>query len=100
MKTWIALLKLTEKGISQVSQSPKRVSAARKIAQGMGIDMVGVYWTIGSYDGVAILKAPDEQAATAFLLHLGKAGYVRSETLLAYEASEFQEVLAKMEAAG
>jgi uncharacterized protein with GYD domain len=34
-----------------------------------------VYWTVGPYDVVLVIEAPDEQSATAFIL---EAGFLRN----------------------
>src|SRR5262249_40887453 len=36
--------------------------------------VTNVFWTLGAYDGLLIFEAPDDETATALMLHLGKAG--------------------------
>ena len=56
----------------------------------------GVYWTLGQYDTVIILDAPDETALTAFGLEFGKAGNHRTQTLRAFSQTEMGAVLNKV----
>ena len=56
-----------------------------------------VYWTLGQYDIVFTLEAPDDVAAAALGLSLGKMGNVRTQTLRAFDAAEVGKVLEKTE---
>ena len=55
-----------------------------------------VYWTVGPYDGVGIMDAPDDESATATLLWLGSAGNVRTTTMRAFDANEMARVLERV----
>ena len=57
--------------------------------------MKGIYWTLGQYDTVAIIDAPDEMALTAFLA-FGKAGNHRTQTLRAFSQAEMDAILTKI----
>ena len=60
--------------------------------------MTQIYWTLGHYDLVAIIEAPDDKSATAFTLAIGAAGNIRTETLRAFDAEEMDKILEKMRA--
>jgi uncharacterized protein with GYD domain len=62
----------------------------------MGGQMKDLYWTVGSYDLVAISEFPDDQTGTAFLLAVGAQGNVRTTTMRAYNADEMSEIIAKV----
>ena len=49
--------------------------------------------TLGAFDGVIVLEAPDEETATAALLHLGALGNTRTQTACAFDAAEMQKIL-------
>jgi uncharacterized protein with GYD domain len=55
--------------------------------------VAGQYWTLGASDGVLVLEAPNEETATAALLHLGSLGNMRTQTARAYDPAEMQKVL-------
>jgi uncharacterized protein with GYD domain len=40
-----------------------------------------MYWTLGAFDGVILMEAPDEATVTAAMLHLGSLGSVRRSAL-------------------
>ena len=96
MATFISKIQLTDQGMKHIKDTCKRAEDFRSAAAGMGAEVKNVYWTMGSFDGLVILEAPDAETATAVMLHLGSAGNAHTETLRAYEASEMAEVLAKL----
>jgi uncharacterized protein with GYD domain len=55
-----------------------------------------LYWTLGSYDVVAIVDSPDVETITAIGLSLGKLGNVRTETLRAFDKAEMAAILKKV----
>lgn len=96
MATYVVLATFTDQGIRNVKQTTERAEAARAMAQKLGVTMREIYWTLGQYDLVTIIDAPDEAALTAFGLSLGSAGNVRSQTLRAFNKDEMGRILAKM----
>ncbi len=73
MPSYVVLLNWTDKGISSVKETIQRADSAAELAQQHG-GSLQVYWTVGAYDLVAILEAPDDESATAFLLQVGTRG--------------------------
>ena len=96
MATYVLLLNFTDQGIRNVKDTTKRAEAFKSIADKAGGKVKEVYWTLGQYDGVLIIEAPDEATATALGLSLGSLGNVRTQTLRAFSAEEIGRVLAKM----
>lgn len=96
MATFISTIKFTDQGMKAVGQTTKRVVAIKGAAKKLGVKVVNVYWTVGSYDGVLIFDAPDDPAAAAFLLQLGSQGNVRTTTNRAYTSSEIEQMLPKI----
>ena len=92
MASYVVLGKFTDQGIKTVKDSPTRAEAFKKVCEGVGARLVGVQWTIGAYDLVAMLEGTEE-AVTAALLKLGSAGNVSTQTLRAYSADEFKAIL-------
>lgn len=96
MATYIALSSFTDQGIRNVKDSTKRADAVKEAAKKYGAKMTQIYWTLGHYDLVAIIEAPDDTSATAFALAIGTAGNVRTQTLRAFSKEEMNGILAKM----
>lgn len=55
-----------------------------------------LYWTMGTYDVVAIIEAPDDESAAAFLLGIGSLGNGRTTTLRACDQEEMLSILGKL----
>ena len=96
MAKYVTLNNFTDQGIRAVKESPSRAKAAIEAAEGMGVRVLGVYYTQGPYDIIVISEADDEKAATAFGLATGAQGNVRSTTMRAWDPDEFAEIVALM----
>ena len=88
MATFITTLQFTEQGIKAVRDTCDRAAAFKATAKKLGVKVTGIYWTLGAFDGVIVCEAPDEETATAALLHLGSLGNIRTQTARAFDAAE------------
>jgi uncharacterized protein with GYD domain len=95
MAGFIVLCNWTEQGIKDFKDSPSRVDAFNEQMSGLGVSIKDIYWTLGPYDLVVVVDAPDDAAGTAALLALGALGNIRSTTLRAFDRSEFEQIVAK-----
>jgi len=96
MPTFITAMNYTEQGIKGVKDTTKRAAAAKTAAKKMGVKIQNIYWTLGKYDGLMILEAPDAETATGFLLQLSTLGNVKTTTTRAFTAAEMETVLSKL----
>ncbi len=96
MIRYAVLLHFSEKGLAAVMNSIERAEEFKKIAAKVGAEVESVYWTLGSYDGLFVLSAPDEETAAALVLKLGRSTSVRTCMLRAFTADEFVKVLSKV----
>jgi len=94
--TYISLLRFTDQGIRSVKDTTKRAEAVAEGAKKFGARVTQLYWTMGSYDLVSVVEAPDDESATAFCLALGAQGNVHTQTLRAFSKDEMNAILAKM----
>ena len=93
MPHYVTLMNWTEQGVKNVAQSVDRASAARAALATKGVTLKDVYWTVGAYDVVCTVEAPDDATASAALLALVAQGNLRTTTLRAFTAEEFSDVL-------
>ncbi len=93
---YITLMNLTEKGIKNIKNAPKRIEAGLKMLEAMGAKLIGFYVTLGEYDYVGIAEAPNEEVVMRFLLALGASGNVRTTTLKAFTRKEFAGIIEKL----
>jgi uncharacterized protein with GYD domain len=96
MATYIVLMNWTEQGIKNVKDSPKRLDAAREGAKKLGCGLGSFFMTIGPYDAVGILEAPNDEALAKFALATGAAGSVRTTTLKAYSEDAYRKIMASL----
>ncbi len=96
MATYIVLTNFTDQGIRNAKDSTKRADAVKELAGKFGVTAKEIFWTLGSYDVVAIFEAPDDASMTAFGLAVGSGGNVRTQTMRAFSREEMNGVLAKL----
>jgi uncharacterized protein with GYD domain len=96
MVRYVVLLKFTDKGVSGIKESPSRAEAFKTAASRLGATVEAQYWTLGEFDGVLLLSAPDEATASAAVLSLDRQDCVHTAMLRAFDAAEFKNVLAKV----
>jgi len=93
MATYITTLTFTAKGIQRIQESPKRATAFIAAAKKMGVKVIGLYWTLGTFDGMIVLEAPDDRAAAAASISLASKGNVQTTTVRAFDAAEIEKVI-------
>jgi len=96
MFTFVTLYKLTEQGIKAVKDSPARAEASINAVEKAGGRILGLWYTLGEYDLVAVSEWADERTALAFLLAQGAQGFVRTTSMRAHTLAEFAEVVKLM----
>ena len=96
MPTYVVLMNWTDQGVRTVKDTVQRREQADALAEGHGARIEQVYWTVGPYDIVAILDAPDDESATALMLELSSAGNLRTTTLRAYDREEMSGILQRL----
>jgi uncharacterized protein with GYD domain len=96
MHTYIVLMKLTDQGIRAVQEAPDRIEAGIQSLEALGGRVAGFYATLGEYDYIACVEAPNEAVVMRFLLGLGSAGNVRTTTMKALSRDEFDQIARKL----
>ena len=92
MARYVTLIRFTEQGARAIKQSATRAQAFRKAAEKAGVTIEAQYWTVGTYDGVLILRG-EEQNVLHQLAELARLGNVRTATLPAFDAGEFKAIV-------
>ncbi len=96
MATFITNIKFSQQGIKDISHTTKRAAIFKAEAKKLGVKVKDIYWTLGEYDGLLILEAPDDEAASAAMLHLGAMGNVHTTTFRAFTAAEMDKIVSKV----
>jgi uncharacterized protein with GYD domain len=96
MATYIILGNFTDQGIRNIKDSVKRADAVKESARKFGVNMKEICWTMGQYDMIVTVEAPDDASVSAFALAVGAAGNIRGQTLRAYSRDEMNAILTKV----
>ena len=98
MAHFVVLGKWTSQGVAAYKDTVARSDAVDKMMKSNGGRVVDIYWTLGKYDFVAVMEAPDDATMTAILLRIGAQGNVSTATMRAFDKSEMKAVIAKASA--
>jgi uncharacterized protein with GYD domain len=93
MPTFIRLASLTEQGIKNVQNFRAMVAEARQIMESHGVKLVQAWATLGEYDVVAIIEAPDAKSAAQVSALVAARGNFRAKTLSAVPISELTDAV-------
>jgi uncharacterized protein with GYD domain len=93
MPTYIMLTTLTPEGVQTVKNNPQRIREVSKEVEQLGATVKAQYATLGHYDFVNVVEAPDDQAMARVSLELGSRGTAKYETLTAIPIDDFISAL-------
>jgi uncharacterized protein with GYD domain len=96
MNTYITLMKLTDQGVKNLKEAPKRIEASLGGIEKAGGKLIGFYSTLGEYDYIAIAEGTSDESAATFNLALSSQGNVRTTTLRAFTTKEFADMIKKL----
>jgi uncharacterized protein with GYD domain len=93
MPTYVMLTNLTAEGVRTLKNNPGRVAEVNKEVEQIGAKVQAQYATLGQYDFVTIVEAPDEKTMAKVSVELGSRGTMTSQTLTAMPADELSDSL-------
>lgn len=89
MPTFVLLSTLTPEGVQTVKNNPQRIREVNREVEQLGASVKAQWATLGQYDFINIVEAPDENVMARVSLELGSRGTARYETLTAIPIDEF-----------
>ncbi|MBI3968680.1 MAG: GYD domain-containing protein [Chloroflexi bacterium] len=89
MATFILLSRLTDEGAKTLKSNPDRLKEVNAELQKMGARVVNQWATLGPFDFVNVVEAPDNQTIAAVSAELASRGTIRVTTLAAIPVEEF-----------
>ena len=93
MPVFIMLTKLTASGVRTLKDNPGRVHEVNREVEQIGAKVLNQWATLGEYDFISVVEAPDEQTMAKVSVELGSRGTTSNETLAAIPAEEFTKSL-------
>jgi len=91
MPTFIRLAKLTEQGIQNIQNLREMLEESRHLMEENGVSLVQGWATLGEYDVVAVIEAPDAKTAAKVSALIAARGHFRAATLSAIPLSDLSE---------
>jgi uncharacterized protein with GYD domain len=93
MPTYILLSTLTPEGRHTLHNNPERVDAVNTEIEKFGCKIINQYATLGAWDFVTIVEAPDNETAAHLSIDLGSRGTVNIQTLPALSTAHLRQVM-------
>ncbi len=93
MPLYVMLTNLTPDGVKTLKSNPNRVGEVNKEVEQIGAKVVAQYATLGQYDFVTIVEAPDPETMAKVSVELGSRGTMTSETMSAMKSDELASSL-------
>jgi len=89
MPLYIMMTNLTDEGRKTVKTNPQRIKEVNKEVEAMGVKIVAQYVTLGQYDFINILDAPNNETIAKVAIELGSRGTLQTSTLAALTLDDF-----------
>ena len=92
MAKFVMLIRYTDEGVRHFKEFRSRLEHARRGAEELGVRIDSFYLTMGEYDAVVTIDAPDMKTAAQLSLINAANGRIRSVTMPAFSESEAAEL--------
>lgn len=89
MPVYILLSKLTEAGVSLVMDDPSCLRAIGMEIEHLGVTVLETYATLGEYDFVHVIEAPDNETIARVSMELISRGNLKPLTLPTISVNDF-----------
>jgi uncharacterized protein with GYD domain len=87
--TYIMLSTLTPEGVQTIKNNPARIREVNREVEQLGATVKAQWATLGRFDFVNVVEAPDENTMARVSLELGSRGTAKYETLIAIPIDDF-----------
>jgi uncharacterized protein with GYD domain len=93
MPTYVMLTNLTPEGVQTLKNNPKRVQEVNQEVEQLGVTVKEQWATLGQYDFITIIEAPDDKTMAKVSVELGSRGTMTSQTMAALPSGDLAEAL-------
>jgi uncharacterized protein with GYD domain len=90
---FIMLTNLTANGVKTLKDNPSRVQEVNKEVEQLGVKVLHQFATLGQYDFVSVVEAPDAETMAKVSVELGSRGTTSNCTLAALPAEDLVKTL-------
>ena len=89
MAHFILLTKLTSDGVKTIKNNPSRITEVNSEMEQIGLKVTHQWATLGEYDFISVIEAPDAETMAKASVELGSRGTTTNHTLTAIPAEDF-----------
>jgi uncharacterized protein with GYD domain len=93
MPIYILLSRLSQQGVATLKSNPDRLNEVNKDVEELGARVLHQWATLGEFDFVNVVEAPDTATIARVSVQLGARGSTKIETLPALTIDEFVRTL-------
>ena len=93
MPTYILLTTLTAQGLQTLRSNPQRLREVNQDVEELGARVLHQWMTLGTFDFVNVVEAPDETTIAKVSVALGARGSSKLQTLTAISIEDFLAAL-------
>ncbi len=95
MATFIMISRLTPDGVQTIKTNPQRIKEVNHEIEQLGAEVKEQWATLGQFDFVNVVEAPDEQTMARISLELGSRGTAKYESLPPIPVDDFISALSE-----
>jgi uncharacterized protein with GYD domain len=92
MPMYVVLSKFTESGRTDIKNTSERLNRLGPVADKLGVKVVANAITMGQYDVVTIMEAPDDATIARVIGTVLSRGFVTTQTMRGFSIDEFAQI--------
>jgi uncharacterized protein with GYD domain len=89
MPTYVMLSTLSPEGVQTIKNNPARIREVNREIEQLGATVKAQWASLGRFDFINVVEAPDDQTMARVSLELGSRGTAKYETLAAIPIDDF-----------
>lgn len=90
---FILMTNLTSDGVRTIKNHPARIAEVNAEMEQIGLKVLHQWATLGAYDFISVVEAPDAETMARASVELGSRGTTSNQTLVAIPSEQFAENL-------
>lgn len=95
MPLYVLMSTLTDEGWKTVKEKPERIKEVNREIEKYGVKVLYQYATLGPYDFVNVVEAPDNKTIARVSIELGARGTIQIKSMPAIPIDEFISAVKK-----
>ena len=89
MPTYVMLTTPTPEGVQTVKNNPQRIREVNREVEQLGAEVKAQWATLGHYDFVNVIEAPDDSTVARISIALAARGSAKFQTMPAFAVDDF-----------